>query len=159
MGIRSLLVSAVLIIMSGELLVPHMVQSGAPNRYLGSAACADCHATEYETFTTYAKKAKSDEHVRQMASNLKPFELEGCYGCHTTGYKQPGGFVSFAETPDLGHCGCEVCHGPGQAHVESGGEASLIKASLTFEADCKHCHIDARNQQFDLRPLTKAGAH
>ncbi len=129
------------------------------NHFVGSAACADCHGDEYERFTTHAKKAKSDKNVQKMASNLKPHELEGCYECHTTGYGQPGGFVSYEETPELGHAGCEVCHGPGQAHIESGGDPDTIKGELFFERDCKHCHISERLQLFDFRPLTKAGAH
>lgn len=132
-----------------------MTQTSA---YVGTQACADCHPAEYKNFTQYAKKAKSAQSVQIMASDLTQQELEECYYCHTTGYGQPGGFVSFEKTPDLGHAGCEVCHGPGSAHVETGGDPSLIKSSLSL-ADCEDCHNEDRVRSFNFKPLLHGGAH
>lgn len=80
--------------------------------YAGSKACGGCHAEQYERFTSHSKKSVSWSSVAIMASDLKPFELEQCYGCHTTGHGQ-GGFVSIEQTPQLADVGCETCHGPG----------------------------------------------
>lgn len=126
--------------------------------YVGSDACADCHPDEYENFTKYAKKAKSSQSVQIMASDLTKKELEECYYCHTTGYGQPGGFISYEKTPELGNAGCEVCHGPGAEHVESGGDPTSIKGKLSL-ADCETCHNEERVSAFNFKPLLHGGAH
>lgn len=126
--------------------------------YIGSEACASCHDTQYQTYSKYSKKAHSSKSVQIMASDLTEEELRGCYGCHTTGYGRPGGFVSFSATPAMANAGCEVCHGPGSAHAESGGDATLIKGKLTM-ADCETCHSAERVAAFNFKPMLYAGAH
>lgn len=126
--------------------------------YVGSEVCGDCHDEEYENYTQYSKKAHSGTAVKTMAGDLSPQELNECYGCHTTGYGQPGGFVSFEETPELGDAGCEVCHGPGSEHVDDYGNPLYIKGNLSIE-DCEHCHNPERVAAFDYKPLIFGGAH
>lgn len=130
----------------------------AENSYVGTAACRDCHEEQYDNFTKYAKKSHSDKSVKIMASDLSEAELATCYGCHATGYGKPGGFVSYEKTPHLADAGCEVCHGPGYDHVESGGDAELIKGKLTME-DCVDCHNEDRVKSFNFKPLLYGGAH
>jgi hypothetical protein len=93
-----------------------------------------------------------------MAPGLTPDELKSCYSCHMTGFGQPGGFVSLEATPQMANAGCEVCHGPGAAHAESGGEKKLIKRKLTTK-DCEVCHNAERVQNFNFKPLIFGGAH
>lgn len=124
--------------------------------YVGSEACGQCHPDEYERYSTHSKKARSARHVTQMAADLKPFELAKCFECHATGYGQPGGFVSLEATPHLANAGCEVCHGAGSLHAES-GDTSLI--ALPTLKDCEHCHNEARVASFGFKPLIHAGAH
>ena len=130
----------------------------AENAYVGTAACKDCHEEQYDNFTKYAKKAHSDRSIKIMASDLTEAELAECYGCHTTGYGKPGGFVSYEKTPHVADAGCEVCHGPGREHVESGGDTGLIKGKLTME-DCQGCHNESRVKAFNFKPLLYGGAH
>lgn len=125
--------------------------------YVGSKNCADCHQDEYQSFMKHANKAKSDHSVRLMAPKLTQGELEQCYGCHTTGYGKPGGFRSFEETPDLGHAGCEVCHGPGSRHVMTGDPGDIV-GRLTLDI-CRPCHEDERVRVINYKPLLHAGAH
>jgi len=132
--------------------------AAAEASYVGSEACASCHDTQFHTYSKYSKKAHSSKSIQIMASDLTEEELRGCYGCHTTGYGRPGGFVSFTATPGLANAGCEVCHGPGSAHAESGGDASLIKGKLTM-ADCETCHSAERVAAFNFKPMLYAGAH
>jgi mono/diheme cytochrome c family protein len=126
--------------------------------YVGSTACGDCHQTEFDNYTAFSKKAHSGDSIKVMASDLAPGEVEVCFSCHTTGHGQPGGFVSFEKTPLMGNAGCEVCHGPGSEHVESGGDPSLIKADLSIE-DCTQCHNEERVGAFNFKPMLFGGAH
>jgi len=132
--------------------------SAQPAAYVGSAACRDCHPKEFESYSRYSKKAHSSQSVKTMASKLTPEELRGCFACHTTGYGQPGGFESFEKTPELANAGCEVCHGPGRAHVDSGGDPGQIKATLAM-AECERCHNAERVRSFNFKPMLFAGAH
>ena len=126
--------------------------------FVGSKACSECHPDQYKSFSANSKKAHSYKSIKIMADKLTPQELTECYGCHTTGYGKPGGFVSFENTPELANAGCEVCHGPGSAHVNASGDATLIVTKPTLES-CKVCHNEARVRSFGFKPLKFAGAH
>jgi len=125
--------------------------------YAGSKSCADCHETEYATFSKYSKKAHSWKGISKMLPKLEADEQESCYACHTTGYKK-GGFVSYGQTPELSDVGCETCHGPGKKHVESEGDPSLIQRTPTV-ASCTRCHNSQRVKDFNYKPLLHSGAH
>ena len=126
-------------------------------RYIGSKACAECHEVEFQNYEKFSKKAHSDQSVKTMAKDLTEDELNECFHCHATGYGKPGGFVSFESTPEMGHAGCEVCHGPGYDHAEE-QDPDLIKGKLTIE-DCETCHNSDRVAAFDFKPLIFGGAH
>jgi hypothetical protein len=127
-------------------------------RYVGSEACSECHEEEYDHYRKFAKKAHSGDSVKIMMGDLTREELAECYGCHMTGYGKPGGFVSFEKTPEMAQAGCEVCHGPGFDHVDSGGDPDLIKRDLSLD-DCTGCHNPERVEAFDFKPLLYGGAH
>lgn len=131
--------------------------NAATATYVGTDACADCHEEQCSNFKKYAKKAKSAHSIQIMAPKLTKQELQECFGCHTTGYGKPGGFVSFEKTPQLADAGCEVCHGPGSEHIESGGDKTLIHNPEL--AECKSCHNEDRIANFGFRPLLHGGAH
>jgi len=157
MGIR------VVVLTAGAVCLSLIVLTATPARtdqatYVGAKVCAECHEEQFENFEKFAKKAHSDRSIKIMASDLTPEELKECYHCHTTGYGQPGGFVSFEETPDLANAGCEVCHGPGSAHADAGGDPELIKGKLALE-DCETCHNADRVGAFNFKPLLYGGAH
>ncbi len=128
----------------------------ADGNYVGTETCGYCHTHEYENFISYSKKANSWENISVMAPKLTRQELEGCYGCHTTGYNQ-GGFISHELTPELSDVGCETCHGPGKEHSDTGYPDAIIR--LPSMSDCLNCHTDERNEAFNFRPLIYSGAH
>ena len=125
--------------------------------YVGSKACQDCHEDEYDKFRTFAKKAHSFDSIKVMKKGLTDAEFQSCFGCHTTGYGKPGGFVSEHDTPDLKDAGCEVCHGPGSLHCETEDPEDIV-GSLTAE-ECESCHRSDRVEAFDYKPLIYGGAH
>jgi hypothetical protein len=132
-------------------------QDPKARKYVGCEACRDCHRTEYENFHTYAKKAHSYGSIKVMKKGLTEAEFSKCFECHTTGYNKPGGFRSEQETPHLKDAGCEVCHGPGSLHVET-GEPGDIKRHMTAK-DCEVCHNEERVGAFHYKPLIHGGAH
>jgi hypothetical protein len=146
----------------GTLLMLLIVSSGhaesdPEKRFVGSQACQECHETEYENYSSYAKKATSYESVTVMAKGLTEAEQRECFACHTTGYGQPGGFVSAATTPHLKDAGCEVCHGPGSIHIDS-EDPEDIAYDISIEV-CKSCHNSDRVASFNYKPLLFGGAH
>ncbi len=131
----------------------------AAKRYVGSQVCADCHAEEYQSYQKYAKKAHSFASVKKMSDHLAPAELRRCYRCHTTGYGEPGGFVDEKTTPALKNVGCEACHGPGSAHVESEDPKDIRGTGEQIRKVCVRCHTKERVEAFRFRPLLYGGAH
>ena len=125
--------------------------------YVGSLACRECHPEEYDNFMTYTKKSSSFQSIEKQMRHLTPDEIKQCYPCHTTGYGQPGGFISLEETPLLKNAGCEVCHGPGSEHVRTADPATII-GNLS-KKDCEVCHISERVKAFQYKPLIHGGAH
>ncbi len=125
--------------------------------YVGSAVCAECHEKEYESFTTFSKKAHSFDSLLGLKKGLTEAEFKSCFECHTTGYGKPGGFSSTEETPELSNLGCESCHGPGSRHRESEDPEDIIK-KISIE-HCTGCHNEERVAAFDFKPLIHGGAH
>ncbi len=125
--------------------------------YVGSEVCKECHEQQYDNFMKYSKKASSFDHIKKMEKKLSPEEYQTCFECHTTGYKQKGGFISEGQTPGLKNPGCEVCHGPGSLHAET-EEPEAIVREVTMES-CKSCHSEDRINAFDFKPLLYGGAH
>lgn len=73
----------------------------------------------------------------------KPYTI-WCDGCHTTGFDPAT--KSFHE-PSIG---CEACHGPGENHVGSGGDAGDIVNPAKIAKDrrdmiCEACHTDGKD--------------
>jgi len=114
---------------SGLGLVPLRHPSGG--RFAGSAACADCHARAFEVWEgsphATALTTLAEQKPRRDAD-------PECLSCHVVGWApqrfEPfeGGFAGMDVTPQLGHQGCENCHGPAAAHTAV--ERGDMKASI-----------------------------
>jgi DmsE family decaheme c-type cytochrome len=81
---------------------------------------------------------------------------ETCLTCHEDqkkGYHgSPHARAANPRTP-AGKQGCESCHGPGQAHVDGGGDKTKIKnpATMTLRdanASCQSCHNRSTHDGF-----------
>ncbi len=125
--------------------------------FVGSSSCETCHPEQYESYHQYANKAHSFLSITKMKKGLTATEYNECLACHTTGYGEPGGFVSEKETPELKNAGCEVCHGPGSAHIETEDPDDII-AEVTIDT-CKRCHTPERVDEFKYKPVLHGGAH
>lgn len=151
------LLSSMLIFFSLAPWRTESARSAEQAQYVGSDACKECHAAEYGTFKKYNKKAHSFQSIMRLKKGLDEAEQKKCFECHTTGYGKDGGFKSEQETPALKDAGCEVCHGPGSVHCET-GDPKDIKGKLTAK-DCEACHNSERINAFKYKPLVYGGAH
>jgi 2',3'-cyclic-nucleotide 2'-phosphodiesterase (5'-nucleotidase family) len=108
--------------------------------YVGSAACASCHAAESAQWET-THHAKAHATLRTAKKDDDP----DCQKCHTVGFGYRTGFATPQATPDRWNVGCESCHGPGAAHAAS-GEGPYGEVS---ETTCRGCHNAEHSPDFD----------
>ena len=112
--------------------------------YLGAKKCKACHMKQFKSWEK-TNMATSFENLKQgvKVAEKKAAGLEDkdythdkeCLPCHTTGYGQPGGFVSIEETPKLANVQCEACHGPGSVFKKQ--MQTNKKAKTYFVKDLK----------------------
>jgi hypothetical protein len=121
--------------------------NGAENKYVGDPEknCKLCHKDQV---TAWAKWPMAKAWDRLDDKQKKD---EKCFTCHVTGYKKPGGFVSYDKTPKLVGIQCEACHGPAGDHMKVPlNDKAKKKSTMTVpsEASCKVCHAKAGNPNF-----------
>ena len=103
-------------------------QAWAAPAFVGNKGCIGCHKAEAldwqrsrhaKAFELLAAGRKPAEKRKGKLDPEKNYQRdEKCVKCHSTGYKQEGGFVDIDTTPDLAGIGCEMCHGPGKEYRE-----------------------------------------
>ncbi len=109
--------------------------------YATEATCLTCHAKEHNA---WSQSGHSRAYAALQKAN-KSFDPE-CLVCHTTGFGQPGGFISEIDTPELQNVQCEMCHGPRLEHSRNpqGGFAGEAKAA------CGRCHVKKHSPKFNF---------
>lgn len=110
--------------------------NGSPHpqgKFIGSAACADCHTTATEVFES-TPHSHATESIISISDPPRHHDPE-CLSCHVTGWNPQqyfpyaSGYMSLEKTPHLRANGCENCHGPGAAHVAAEmGEVEVNEA-------------------------------
>ncbi len=143
-----------------EDIKPRRHPSGS--KFVGSAACADCHDAEFDIWEAgidgnggpHEKATRDLTEPGERTWVKRNFDPE-CVSCHAVGwnpqqyYPYETGFTDLVAHDHLTGNGCENCHGPGSAHVESeeSGEESeeLRKAMIVTKAEakatlCLSCH-------------------
>ncbi len=128
--------------------------------FVGSEACASCHAKEYGLWQKHP-------HAASLATLVSKGEAGNaeCLRCHVTGLARPGGFPpgGNAKThPALASVGCESCHGPGGDHVKEGAQKRGTITSLADKCGscailqvCGTCHDDANDPGFEFHVKEK----
>lgn len=127
---------------------PAPAPEGSPH-YVGSAACASCHASA----DAWWKGTPHGNAYATLERVHKEFNLS-CVGCHVTGYNQPGG-STVTHVESLKNVGCESCHGPGSAHLERPDAPGRV-AKAVPEATCKGCHTPEHSDKFSYDAYRRA---
>jgi cytochrome c554/c'-like protein len=119
--------------------------AGDPERvrgtYVGAAQCEGCHESEYAQWKT-TKHASAYKTLLDVHRHYQP----RCVSCHVVGYGSPSGYRVGAPEEPLGNVQCEVCHGPGAAHVESPGRGNIRRAVPATV--CEQCHTPDHSDRF-----------
>jgi len=121
---------------------------------VGASKCQLCHLKQHRSW-------KQTKHASNFEVLIGPErEDPDCVKCHSTGFGEPGGFVSEEETPNLESVGCEACHGPGSAHIEAakksaGAENWDKKIDKVPQQACIKCHNPHVNQKERAEELRK----
>ena len=111
-------------------------------KYAGSSACGSCHS-EADKAWRHSKHFIALKTLEKVGHDRDP----DCVECHVVGLASFYGFKSRKETPEMGHVGCESCHGPGNAHIE---QPSVHRMGKAGEKSCIPCHNVENSPRFDF---------
>jgi hypothetical protein len=113
-------------------LKPAPPAEGQPS-FVGIQGCISCHQEEHKFWMSTAHAGA----YATLSTQHKEFNLD-CVSCHVTGYSKPGG-STVTHVDKLKDVQCEVCHGPGSAHVASPQDKAYFKKPT--ESFCAtECH-------------------
>jgi hypothetical protein len=138
-------------------------------RYVGSAACRDCHgrAAQRHQYVEWLQSRHAHAYWRLAADwalylgRLRPHYAdltdpqrdERCQLCHVTGAQDPNALFAPSYRLEEG-VGCESCHGPGSLYTDpeimSDRQAFLANGGrVPDEQTCRSCHRNAEYFSWD----------
>lgn len=121
--------------------------------FVGSEACAGCHAPEYQQWKTTAHA-----HAYATLEKVKRNNDFQCFQCHVTGHFLPGGPQEPTRVGNLKDVGCESCHLGGRNHITNPGGNPL--PASTPERVCLSCHTrDQTGDRFVYADYLKKIVH
>lgn len=171
-----------LVMVIAVIAVLTLLPTAVSAQYVGASKCKVCHLPQYKNWEQ-TKMSQGFELLKpgvradvKRAHNIDPDKDytndPNCLSCHTTGYGQPGGFVSVAQTPNLVGVQCEVCHGPGGSYMKPNlmslqnkeyKRGDLLAAGMVAPkaATCQQCHNKKSPffKPFDFAERVKQGTH
>lgn len=108
-----------------------ILNRSSQSQLAGNQACIKCHQGDCTQWNG-SKHAHAWKTLHDKGYHVDAY----CQQCHTTGFGLDSGFVSARRSLDRTSVGCESCHGPSQAHVQS------VKTRTPFTArdQCAKCH-------------------
>jgi len=126
-----------------------LVASLREQSYVGSAACAECHAAESATWA-----ASRHSHAMHTLAEKKESRNPQCVVCHLVDVPTLPLDASHPPSTDRLGIGCEGCHGGGARHVElakSGSKSEAVRAlAPANRAACLRCHSPPNALHFDF---------
>ncbi len=109
--------------------------------YVGAARCARCHAREFSQWKT-TRHATAYKTLLDAHRHYQP----RCVVCHVVGFRTRNGYKLGDPEEPLANVQCEVCHGPGGAHVLRPALARMEKTPP--ESTCLECHNPEHSDAF-----------
>ena len=103
--------------------------------YVGSNTCNSCHEYEHERWSS-KNHARAYRTLVEINQHYDP----ECIACHVVGFGYTTGYRNETSPPDLRDVGCEVCHGPGSAHVASRLAGGPYVSPGQPRRRCADCH-------------------
>lgn len=138
--------------------------AGQPS-YVGVTGClGSCHF--HDDAVAFWQKTRHAQAFTTLVQAGKELSYD-CVHCHAVGFDEPGGgnlrtLIDWQRAPadrppasrDLRHVGCEVCHGPGSAHVAAPTKHPI--GTRKPEQDrCLVCHTKDHSDTFDWLPYLR----
>lgn len=116
--------------------------------------CATCHFAQ-------ARQFEATAHASSFATLEKYGAADNliCLGCHTTGFAQPGGFVSASRTPRLRNVSCVSCHTELALADLKEHSASASTRVAVSETHCLKCHTSEWSPHFDYQDYYEHISH
>jgi len=109
----------------------------------GTESCRECHEENCEAWDDSAH-AHAWKSLQDKGAHVDP----ACQRCHTTGYGQPGGFVSAGRSANRVAVGCESCHGPSLGHVDDPEVRTAFFSRAKHR--CARCHDRENSPDFEF---------
>lgn len=119
-----------------------LLSGGDPSQlgYIGWKRCAGCHSEIVEKW----QKTRHARAYDSLANKGQQFDQD-CLPCHVTAVITGNEPYILTLPEELQQVGCEVCHGPGQAHAANSSQPTLQKPDETL---CLRCHTPDQNDNF-----------
>lgn len=152
---KTILCTALVLLMS----FPALAEESKRFEFAGVKSCKKCHRKVWrswketlmaDSFTILKPGERTEIKIKAGLDPNKDYTKdETCLPCHTTGYGEPGGFVSVEKTPTMVGVSCEACHGPGKEynkvmgkHSRTYTEEEVAHAGINLDprVTCLECH-------------------
>ena len=111
--------------------------------FVGVETCKSCHLGEYNQWSQ-TKHAFAYNTLLQKHRHLSP----KCVMCHVTGGGYDSGYTFGDPDRSLVNVQCEMCHGPGSAHIKAPLQVNMLRRPP--KRLCVACH-DAEHSDFDMK--------
>ena len=119
--------------------------------FITAEVCKMCHRADYDIW----KKSGHSHAFKTLETSGKTFDPE-CLVCHTTAFKEEGGFLSDSITPKLRNVQCEACHEAGLEHIKLVGQNKLSLRERTkyyrkaTKDVCLKCHTRENSPTYNF---------
>jgi len=109
--------------------------------YVGAARCGACHRMEFQQWKT-TRHATAYKTLLDAHRHYQP----RCVVCHVVGFRTRTGYKLGDPEEPLANVQCEVCHGPGGAHVAEPARSRMERTPP--ESTCLECHNPQHSDAF-----------